>query len=304
MDKDTQKELRELLATRDTDSLNSMIPEILEGVFPVSRYPTIGRQLVIVDNKAGTPGRDAVYVKEKMDVSGTPRSLVNIYDPVEIPEGGGIPETAANVDYITVTPIKYGKRPYVTRELIEDSQWDVIAMNTQMCMAAAKEWEDKFILDGLFNGAASGNAITTATANTIASSELRTAIRYLTRYGWQPAALVCNPAHYMSLLAYADAASSSQQIAESWKSSAISTGNVPPLYGVPTFMTPLMTNNASGVERSLLLASNPGVLTVKRDWTLEAVNDPVTQTQGLTLSARLGLGVIHPSAIVPITDLS
>jgi HK97 family phage major capsid protein len=303
MDTDTQRELKELLATRDTDSLNEMIPEILEGIFPVARYPTIGRQLVIVDNKAGTPGRSAVYVKEKMSTD-TPRALINIYDPVEVPEGGGIPETAANVDYITVTPIKYGKRPYVTRELIEDAQWDVIAMNTQMVMAAAREWEDKFILDGLFVGAATGNAITTATANTIASSEIRTAIRYLTRYGWQPSALVCNPTHYMSLLAYADAASTSGIIAEQWKASAISTGNVPPLYGIPTYMTPLMTDNSSGVERSLLLGSKPGVLTVKRDWTLEAVADPVAQTQGLTISARLGLGVLHPTAIVPITDLS
>jgi len=296
-----ERKFQELLATRDTDSLNQLIPEVLSGISPVSRYPIIGRDLVDVNTSIlGKPGRSVVYIKEKMSTD-VPRKL-SIYDPVEIPEGGGVPEAHEEIEYVTSIPKKYGKRPMVTKELIEDAQWDVIARNTQLVMTAAKEFEDKKILDALHTGAYSGNAITTSSSDTLALSEIRKGIRYLARFGWKATDIVVNPAFWESMMSYSWAATS-DNTSQEWKSNLFNTGRMPPVFGIPVTMTPLLEDDSSGNSRALILARKIcGVLTLKRDWTLEAVSDPVTDQQGLVLTARFDVVVLHPSAIVPITS--
>jgi len=296
-----ERKFTELLATRDTDSLNALIPEVLSGIAPIPTYPIIGRNLVDVNTEIlGKPGRSVVYIKEYMS-SDTPRKL-SIYDPEEIPEGGDVPQTHETVEYVTSIPKKYGKRPMVTRELIEDAQWNVIARNTSLVMQAAKEFEDKKILDTLFTGAASSNAISTTSSDTLTLGNIRKGIKYLANKGWRATDIIVNPDFWESMMAYAWN-NTSNTTSTSWNESTFNTGNMPPIFGVPVTMTPLLEDSSAGKSRALILARKVcGFLTLKRDWTLEAVSNAITQQQGIVLTARFDVGVLHPSAIVPITS--
>jgi HK97 family phage major capsid protein len=298
-----EKKFMELLATRDTDNLNVLIPEVLSGISPVPRMPIIGREIVDVDTSIlGKPGRSVVYIKESMDESVVPRRLT-MYDPYKIPEGAQVPETHEEIEYITAIPEKFGKRPMVTKELIEDAQWDVIARNTSLVMTAAKEFEDKEILNTLFTGALSSNAITTGTADTLALSEIREAMKYMAQIGWRPTDIIVNPAFWESMMAYSWATTTGETTSQEWKSNMFRSGNVPPVFGIPVTMTPLLEDDADGNSRAMIISRKVcGILTLKRDWTLEAISDPLTDTQGVILTARFATSVLHPSAVVPITS--
>jgi HK97 family phage major capsid protein len=239
-----------------------------------------------------------VYIKEYMSTD-VPREL-SIYDPMEIPEGAQVPETHEEIEYITAIPKKYGKRPMVTKELIEDAQWDVIARNTSLVMSAAKEFEDKTVLDTLFAGAQS--SITTGTADTLAVSEIREGIKYLAQWGWNPTDIIVNPDFWESMMAYTWNATT-DGTSVSWRDAAFNRGQIPPVFGVPVTMTPLMKDSAASKSRALILARKVcGVMTLKRDWSLEAISDALTDTQGVILTSRFAVSVLHPTAIVAVTS--
>lgn len=299
MDKvELERKFVELLGARDVGNLDKLIPEILKGISPIPRYPLIGRDMVEVDDISGQPGRAATYTKEKL-TTGVPRKL-SIFDPEEVPEGGEFPETYEDVDYITAIPVKYGKKPMVTKEMIEDAMWDVIARNTMTCMQAAKEFEDKKILDVLHTNA--NSTVTTTSSDVLALDEVREAFRTLVDYGWYPTDLIVNPDLWESMLAYSQAATT-DSVSEAWREGTIRTGRMPPVFGIPVTVTPLMTDSASDKSRGLMLVrKSAGILTLKRDWTIEAVSEPSNDTQGVIVSARFAVSVLHPTAVVAITS--
>lgn len=283
-----------------------MIPEVLQGISPVGRYAVIGRDIVQVNTSImGKPGRNVLYNKEYMSTD-VPRKLA-IYDPEEIPEGAGVPQTHETIEYVMSIPKKYGKRPMVTKELIEDAAWDVIARNTQLVMTAAREFEDKTIFDTLFTGALAANAITTTAADTLTLANIRRGIKNLIQYGWKADAIIVNPDFWESMMAYswiAGGTAATETTSESWKTGVFNRGNMPPVFGVPVYMTALLENSTADKSRAMILAKKIcGALTLKRDWTLEAVSDVITDQQGMVLTARFDVAVINPSAIVPITSL-
>jgi len=299
-----ERQFSELLATRDTDSLNRLIPEVLSGIDASPAYPIIGRSLVRVNTDIlGKPGRSVIYLKDKYSTD-VPRKL-SIYDPVEIPEGGAVPQTHQEIEYVESIPKKYGKRPLVTKELIEDAAWNVIARNTAEVMRAAKEFEDKKILDTLFDGATT-NTFTSTAADTLSISEIRNAIKRLHQYGHRATDIIVSPDFWENMMQFnwAVAAATADTTSASWKERMFNTGNMPPIFGIPVTMTALLEDSDAGKSRAMVLERQKcGALTLKRDWTLESVSDPVTDQQGLVVTSRFDVAVIQESAIVAITSL-
>jgi len=69
-----------------------------------------------------------------------------------INQGGEVLMDVENYSQLTVTPRKYGIRIGITKEMIEDSQWDVMSMNVKTAAFELADNEDALIIAELDTG--------------------------------------------------------------------------------------------------------------------------------------------------------
>lgn len=77
--------------------------------------------------------------------------------------GGEVPLSVEQYTGFTITPVKYGCRIWITQEMIEDSQWDVMAMNVETAGYHLASNEESLIVAQL-------DAASTAASNNVANS--------------------------------------------------------------------------------------------------------------------------------------
>ena len=84
--------------------------KVLDTVWEAAKPQLIGRELVVVI------AQDAPLIK-------VPRAKIS--RAFEVAEGAEIPVGTEDYDSVTLTPKKYGVRPLISREMVEDAEWDV-----------------------------------------------------------------------------------------------------------------------------------------------------------------------------------
>ena len=149
-------------ATAGSSGGSYLIPRTLFGELIADvRKNLVFRALAArVIGPASIPGSSFVLTLQTKDTMTVDR----------INQGGEILLDVENYSQITVTPRKYGVRIGITKEMIEDSQWDVMGMNISTAAFELADNEDALIITEL--DTASGLTGGTQVANSNATLPL------------------------------------------------------------------------------------------------------------------------------------
>lgn len=210
----------------------------------------------------------------------------------EIGEGQEIPIDVENVETFTLTPVKYGIRPLITREMQEDNKWDVIQRNIQEAgYQMAKKLDSLLITDGLVAGDTSAShTVTGSTAITI--DNITEAIYNIEYDGYNAdtfvvSAEVAKDIRNIDTFVEADKAGIANP----------GTGLIGTIFGMKVYQTNQITAKYAYVfdsRHALCLAE-------KRPITVEKYNDATRDMTGVAITARWKARYIRDKSISEIT---
>ena len=153
------QKIKEYITTGDGSAGTLLIPRLI--------LPT----LIDAVDKALVPREMAAWVNSSIQ---GPTLVINLVTPTGIrirtvAEGAEIPLDASAFTSLTVTPRKYGVAIRITREMIEDSQFDILSANLREVGRRFAENETGLILtalDGATTAVTGGAALTIANIST------------------------------------------------------------------------------------------------------------------------------------------
>jgi len=251
--------------------------KVLDTVWEAAKPNLIGRELVTVI------AQDAPSIK-------IPRAKLS--KAYEVAEGAEIPVGTEEYDSISLTPKKYGVRPLISREMIEDAEWDVIEYQLAEAGRAMADIETEKIVTQMIVDA--GNSVAAGSAGTLAYNDVVNIMKEVLVDGYVPNVLAVHPSELADLLK--DAAI---QKAMDWGGQPVApTGQIPTLLGMRVLVS---TKIPAGTA---LIADNKhsGVLFVRRDLTAEDYEDPVKDLAGIAVTARWAYATLQSEAIGKVTN--
>lgn len=262
--------LQEIL-NRDAGS-DTILTDIYRKVIDAMKMELIGTQMLALRFGPGDiPGSSVKLV-------GQIRDKLLVHD--NIAEGAEIPISNEGYFPVTVTPAKYGCRPYITREMIEDSLFPVAERSlTEAAYQMAKRL-DKMILQGAESVA--GNTVTGGAAITVAN--ITTAMKNLETVDFTPTDLILG-ANVVEDIRNIDT------FVEANKAGV--TNPSQKLIGTIFGMKVWVTNNLTSANNALVIdRANALYVVEKRPITIEKYNDVTRQIESIVLSARWAAGAL------------
>ena len=201
-----------------------------------------------------------------------------------------------------ITIEKYGVRPLITNELIEDGLFDVVELELKK---AGARMENALNRQCLYQLLVASTKLATNTMNPagthISVSDIAMAIGKVKKANYLPDILVTHPTAegYLlqdSNLAYASFAGGTGPLTQ---------GKVPKIMG----LTPLTctatdqsspvwddTTAGSDVTAMVLSKKDTGIICMRRDLTVEEYDDPIHDLVGISLTMRFGTDVLRETS--------
>ncbi len=219
----------------------------------------------------------------------------------KIAEGGVIDVDTQTYTKQDITIDKYGTRPLITNELIEDSLFGIIELELKKAGTRMENGLNRVILDQILNG---DNKISTSTLNPegthLSVSDLARAVAMIKKQDYLPDCLVTHPTAEGYLLQDSNLA----YVSYAGSPGALRQGNPGTnLMGLKLF-TCTATDKASGptwddttagsdVTAIVLSKNDLAALCMRRDLTVERYEDPIHDLVGISLTQRYGTDVLH-----------
>jgi len=221
----------------------------------------------------------------------------------KVSEGGAIPIDTQTYTKQDITIDKYGTRPLITNELIEDGLFDVVDLELRKAGARMENKLNRVILYQILQGT---YAIATNTLNPagphIAISDYARAIALVKDDNFIPDIMVTHPIAegYLlqdSNLAYASYANGTEALRGGSIGSRI-LGLKPYTCTATDAADPTWddTTAASDVTSFICSKNDLGVLCMRRDLTVEQYDDPIHDLIGMSLTMRYGCDVLNELA--------
>jgi HK97 family phage major capsid protein len=251
--------------------------KVLDVVWEAAKPNLIGREIAVVI------AQDAPSIK-------IPRAKLS--KAYEVAEGAEIPIGTEDYDSITLTPKKYGVRPLISREMVEDAEWDVIEYQLAEAGRAMADLETEAIVAQMISDA--GNSVAAVTSGTLAYGDVVNILKESLIDNFTPDVLVIHPSELADLLT-----DTAIQKAMEWGGSPVApTGKVANLLGMRMLVSTKVTSGTALVVDS----KHAGVLFVRRDITAEDYEDPVKDLAGVSITARWAYATLRTEAIGKITS--
>jgi len=191
----------------------------------------------------------------------------------------------------------YADRPVISKDLIDDGLFDVIAEELRNAGARMENAINRECLDKLLNGA---NKITTNTLDPegthIAVSDIPLATRKIKKQNFNPDIIVTHPTAEGYLLQDSNLA----YVAYMGQAGPLTLGKVPKLMGCVPYTctatdsaTPTWddTTAASDVTAMVFAKKDIGALVIREDINVTEYDDPIHNLIGIVLRMRFGFGV-------------
>lgn len=223
----------------------------------------------------------------------------------EVSEGGAIPIDTENYTAITVPIKKYGKRPVITNELIDDCQFDIVERELRKAGMAMENQLNRIVLNEILDNV-STNTLNPAGTH-FAVSDIALARSKILKANWPGVdTLVTHPTAegYLlqdSNLAYASYAGTT---------SPLYTGQLIKLMGCTPYTctvteqasSPVWDDTTAGSDVTALVLSSQdlGVIRMKQDLKVENYDDPIHDIVGISLLMRYGAKVVNETAACKI----
>lgn len=230
----------------------------------------------------------------------------------EVPEGGAIPIETQEYTKIDIPVLKYGCRPLVTNELIEDGLWDIVEMEIRKTGFRLENRLNREVLKRLLHNS---NGFTTtdtdpdaAAAFTVADlADSRVAV---TKENFMPDTMILAPIFEGFLfkdsnLVYANRAGTDVPLKNGQLISTIlglkpfvcsaTTGESAVSATAPEWGT---ATDAAGHFSGIVFDSNapPAFIAMRRDIQVEQYDDPIHDLIGISSTMRFGIRTVHPKS--------
>jgi len=250
--------------------------KVLDTVWEAAKPRLIGRELAVVI------AQDAPLIK-------VPRAKLS--KAFEVAEGAEIPVGTEDYDSVTLTPKKYGVRPLISREMVEDAEWDVIEYQLAEAGRAMADLETEHIVSQMTSDA--GNSVAAGTSGTLAYNDVVNIVKECLIDGYIPDALAIHPSELADLLK-----DTAIQKAMEWGGEAVApSGQIARLLGLQVLVSTKVTSGTALVVDS----KHAGVLFIRRDITAEDYEDPVKDLAGVAVTARWAYTTLRTDAIGKVT---
>lgn len=250
--------------------------KVLDTVWEAAKPQLVGRELAVVI------AQDAPLIK-------VPRAKIS--KAFEVAEGAEIPVGTEDYDSVTLTPKKYGVRPLISREMVEDAEWDVIEYQLTEAGRAMADLETETIIGQMISDA--GNSLGAGTGGTLAYSDVVNIVKECLIDGFTPDAIAIHPSELADLLK-----DTAIQKAMEWGGEAVApSGQIARLLGMQVLVSTKVTSGTALVVDS----KHAGVLFIRRDITAEDYEDPVKDLAGVAITSRWAYTTLRTEAIGKVT---
>jgi len=233
-----------------------------------------------------------------------PRGAAGTYAPA-ISEGGDIHINQQDYGYTDITAIKYGDMPYITNELIEDSMYDVMAMEVRKAGERIENTLNlgclKYLIDNATYEVDTGGVSGAQGIKAIAGAR-----GLVKAAGWQPDSVV--------MCADAEAVVLKEFIPTSYiGAEAAMAGRLPNLLGLKVGLCDVaLTTTSSPFASSsytwdydsdgeigmvIFDSRNAAIIGMKRDISMKKVEDVTRDIFACPVTARFGINYIQAGAI-------
>lgn len=280
------QKIQEYISTADGTAGTLLIPKL---IMPM---------LVEEVNKTLIPRELAKFVRTGFEGSSFSVDLetANTLTLREVGEGAEIPMDARGFTSVTFTPVKYGVAIRITREMTEDSQFDVLQSNIRAAGKRFAENETKLILSAL-DGTA--NDITGGAAATIAN--ITTGMQNVEDSDFTPTDLIVgneflNDLRNIDTFVEADKAGNTEMLQRGFLGKIYGLNVI--RFSTSSTATPSTSHKKYGyvIDRSQCYG-----IGIKRDITVENFNMPSFDMQGAAITQRIDVKLLRSSAVSRIT---
>ena len=278
------QKIQELLTTGTGTEGSLLIQRTISPLFDDVEASLIGRQW-------------AAMVFGPADIPGSSVDLqivtLNSLEVEVVAEGAEIPLGNAAYTNTNVKPKKYGIRPQITREMLEDGKWNLIEHNLRYAALKLAENENSLTvtaLDGASNTVAGGAAITIA--------NITTGMQHLEGASMKPRVLFVGP-EVMNDLRNIDTFA---EVNKYGSNEMMRTGVVGKIYGMDVVV--VSTDGLTGYTSTTAYVVDPVhafVVAEKRPVTVEQYDDVTHDMQGAVITQRVAVATLRGQAIAKIT---
>lgn len=278
------KNVRELLLTEKIESTTLIQAEMAATV-------NEGAQLV----KCMRQAIPTVQVKSSSYV--WPLGPANTYAP-EIAEGAEIPTIVGEYSSRTFTVKKYGQMPRITRELVNDGLYDIIALEVQNAGAAVENTLNQQALTALLDGAGNEDDNNGADLTIKGVKAIADAAALIKADGFNPDTIImCPGAEALVLKEFV--------LSNYVGADSVMGGRVPTILGMKAYTLGVTDASASyaweydsdgDIGMLVLDSRKAGAIAMREDLTVEKFDDPVRDLIGCKVTARFGVNYLHANA--------
>jgi len=217
----------------------------------------------------------------------------------QIAEGQSINIDTQTYDKEDITINKYGTRPLITNELIEDSLFDIVELELKKAGARLENKLNRVILAAILANV-STNTLNPAGPH-IAVSDIARAVSLVKKQNYLPDILVTHPTAEGYLLQDSNLA----YVSYAGQSNSLTSGSIPKLMGLTPYTctatdaaSPTWDDTTAGSDVTALVLSKDdlGMLGMRRDLAVEQYDDPIHDLIGISCTMRYGYGVLRETA--------
>lgn len=276
---------RELLQTESIESTQLIYTELyqtaIQGAEPLKCWRNVLPILKM--------NQKALYVT--VQESGTYAGVVA--------EGAEIPDKEQDYSSVLFTAKKYATKPRISKELLEDSIFDVIALEVEKAGARVENALNRAALDAIMGSAASNTDFGGSGANVITNMSKSEAL--IAGNGFIADKVVLTPALYG---VYRGTLAGGTDSKWSFDPEVATSGNFPQIMGLPIYRCGATATTATNWQWSadnnlggVVLASNAaGAIGMRRDLTVEQFNDPIRDLITCSVTMRFDVQALNTSA--------
>lgn len=209
----------------------------------------------------------------------------------ELGEGGEIPMDIAAYTSTNVKPVKFGVALRITKEMMEDAKWNLMAHNVKMAGKKLAENENSLVITELDNAAQ-----TVSGSGAITIADITRAMQHLEDADYEPTSFaigmeVANDLRNIDTFVEVNKAGNNDMLTKGF------IGNI---YGMKVFK--VSTNAGMTTSSSYVYDNNEAYcIAEKRPITLENFKLPLVDSEGAAITQRLRVKYLRTAGICKIT---
>jgi len=259
-----------------------------EGLAATNLIPTEVYATVVEGSEPARCMRNAMTTyRMPTQVMTVPYGETGTYASV-VQEGAEVPISTETLSVGTLTAVKYGERPLVTREMVADAKFDVIANEVRKAGYKIENALNREALSVILESSGTAHDCAAAGTGAAAVAGIATSVGGLIGLGFTPTDIVLYPTCYGAVLGNIGTLNATS-------ADGALNGQMPNLFGCKTHICGIADNSSSytwgyGTNDyigAVVFDRNAcGAIGIREDISVEQYSDPIRDLVGMKVTAR------------------